>query len=891
MTSLITILIASVIQAPPLNLEFKRFTPADGFPMVAISGLTQDGDGNIWISNSENGAVYKFNGFTIDKIQAINAGRIFVSSRNEIYYIEAGQVTRISGDKKTVIPLKPTAQQWKYKIAELSDGNLFIAAPDANYRYNPDTGILSLADDIGIYEYISAVATSGENLYLATDKGKIYRKGKDSPPTLIHTADDKVTNLLPTRDDRLLVGTPSHGLWVIDTVPDGDKEFILDGNCTCVCLGSGNDLWIGTNTGMYIYDMEGRILRKIRRNDTDPSSLPHYSVRHIMMDNQGGIWIGTQYGGVCYWNPGRSHVTRLSSGTDQFHLSNPVASQILEIEDGRILIGTNNGLNAYNPATSIIKHYLLSSEDGYDDVKSILPIGKDRFLIGYYKSGLQLFNMNNGSFIHLNSPRSVYRILPDGDGTFLIGTEEMLHRYNLPSNTYSRLNRRSAMILQRDSKGRIWQGGNNSISLSDSVILEIPAVKCMLETRSGAFLIGSDNGLFRFEDGWKGPEKQRIQGLPDEAAINGMEQDDNGRIWIGTTNGLYTIGEDNVECLRFSTADGLATDYMYNYSHRKLRNGNLCFGGIGGVSIFDPGKMTESGSGCPAPVISSIKVHGDSFIPANRNGKITFKHSQNNIRFTFSVPDYIAQGSNLFRYRLYGFDSRWYDCGNDRTANYSNLPKGHYKLMVECSRNGKFWTPMKQPLDFKVKPVWFLSTLAVILEILLLLSCVAAVFIITIKRKELKAALEMKSLEDKHAQELGRLKALKFINASPRGATGSGKVIKEINKADERFLTKAISIVENNISNEKFNIDELASRMNISRMKLYTEMKRITGGSASDLIHKVRFTEACRLLVETDKTASEIAYDTGFSSPVYFSESFKKNFGCTPKDYARINKK
>ena len=64
MTIIKTLLLTAAIQASALNLEFKRFTSGDGFPMVSISGLSQDRDGNIWISNNESGAIYKFDGFS-----------------------------------------------------------------------------------------------------------------------------------------------------------------------------------------------------------------------------------------------------------------------------------------------------------------------------------------------------------------------------------------------------------------------------------------------------------------------------------------------------------------------------------------------------------------------------------------------------------------------------------------------------------------------------------------------------------------------------------------------------------------------------------------------------------------------------------------------------------
>ncbi len=109
------------------------------------------------------------------------------------------------------------------------------------------------------------------------------------------------------------------------------------------------------------------------------------------------------------------------------------------------------------------------------------------------------------------------------------------------------------------------------------------------------------------------------------------------------------------------------------------------------------------------------------------------------------------------------------------------------------------------------------------------------------------------------------------------------------NMMDEEFLTKAVSVVRNNLSNETFSTDDFAREMGMSRSNLHLKMKAITGESALDFVRRMRFNEACELLKENRWTIAEISYRVGFTSPSYFSTSFKKYVGCLPTDYQRHN--
>ncbi|EDP70855.1 putative regulatory protein, possibly two-component response regulator [Flavobacteriales bacterium ALC-1] len=96
------------------------------------------------------------------------------------------------------------------------------------------------------------------------------------------------------------------------------------------------------------------------------------------------------------------------------------------------------------------------------------------------------------------------------------------------------------------------------------------------------------------------------------------------------------------------------------------------------------------------------------------------------------------------------------------------------------------------------------------------------------------------------------------------------------------FLSEAKSLVLDNISNEQFGVSELADKMNMSRSSLLRKIKKQTNLSASKFIREIRLQKAAELLLETEHTASEIAFDVGFSNPSYFTKCYREYYGYPP---------
>lgn len=125
-----------------------------------------------------------------------------------------------------------------------------------------------------------------------------------------------------------------------------------------------------------------------------------------------------------------------------------------------------------------------------------------------------------------------------------------------------------------------------------------------------------------------------------------------------------------------------------------------------------------------------------------------------------------------------------------------------------------------------------------------------------------------------------------------KDTTGNSQSITQ-NLVDRKFIDKAMSVIGKNITNTDFKVDEFASEMQMGRTLFYNKVKTITGQTPNEFILSERLKRASEMLLnETHKNVSEIAYDTGFNSPRYFSMCFKNHFGVTPSKYvqSKINR-
>ena len=113
------------------------------------------------------------------------------------------------------------------------------------------------------------------------------------------------------------------------------------------------------------------------------------------------------------------------------------------------------------------------------------------------------------------------------------------------------------------------------------------------------------------------------------------------------------------------------------------------------------------------------------------------------------------------------------------------------------------------------------------------------------------------------------------------------QVLESVPSFNNTFIQEVIRLVDQNLQNPDFKIDDLAETMNMSRAVFYRKIKTFTGASPIDLVKEMRLKRALELLDADTYSLSEVAYQSGFSSPQYFSRVFKEQMQCTPNEYKR----
>ena len=125
-----------------------------------------------------------------------------------------------------------------------------------------------------------------------------------------------------------------------------------------------------------------------------------------------------------------------------------------------------------------------------------------------------------------------------------------------------------------------------------------------------------------------------------------------------------------------------------------------------------------------------------------------------------------------------------------------------------------------------------------------------------------------------------------------QGAQEAEKEISEshLEDRDKQFLKQLQAIIQKNLSDSEFGVEDMGQQIGLSRVQLYRKVKAMTGSSVVDLLRKARLAKARRLLETRSMSVSEVAYEVGFSAPSYFTKCFKEEYGMLPGDVGNVMK-
>ncbi len=104
------------------------------------------------------------------------------------------------------------------------------------------------------------------------------------------------------------------------------------------------------------------------------------------------------------------------------------------------------------------------------------------------------------------------------------------------------------------------------------------------------------------------------------------------------------------------------------------------------------------------------------------------------------------------------------------------------------------------------------------------------------------------------------------------------------NSMEQEFLNQLTELLENNLDDVHFGVEQLSDALAMSRSQMYRKLKALTGMTPTVFLRRFRLERAQELLIKGMGNVTEIAYEVGFSSPAYFTKCFSEQFGYLPKD-------
>ncbi len=528
---------------------------------------------------------------------------------------------------------------------------------------------------------------------------------------------NRITSLQTMPGNTLWIGTDGGGINIlnrtsgkIDHLSDGFDEHSLSSNSVyAIYRDKDFRMWIGTlRGGINIIDNVKERFQNISHNPTNPNSLINNFVKSVFEDTQHRLWIGTDGSGLSLWDHSRDHFDNFhyaprQSGT----LSSNFITSIKQDFTQKIWIATyGGGIDLFQPDTRTFKKYV-----GYDKANKPVSIV---FWILYedrqknlWASGLQdglfLYDRNSDRF-NLFDPslKNVLAINEDHEGTLWCGTFDGLVRIDKQGKKSSYFAKgKPVRAIHEDKKDNLWLG-----------------------TEVGLM-------LFNRQQGRVVKQYTTDDGLTSNNVLT-IEEDKNGCLWMGTYNGLCRFDVDNKLFTGFFESDGLKNkEFNFNASF-SLQNGDLAFGGINGLTLFNPQHILPVNS-TPNIVINDFKINGSlvsekpSYISAVQNSQIrslTIPYNEASLSINFSAIEFSSQEKISYRYMMEGWDKGWNDIGHIRNAVYTRLNPGEYIFKVNCTNSEGKWIKKEVALKVIILPPWYRTWWAYTFYLLVLVFCI-----------------------------------------------------------------------------------------------------------------------------------------------------------------------
>lgn len=554
----------------------------------------------------------------------------------------------------------------------------------------------------------------------------------------------------------ILIGTTSYGLYIWDKEKGmvrrpkgmtGENFSIMSiiPNTILPRYGEHSFLVGLENQGIKLYDADKESMSEIRFSNV-PFNTSGWKVHKLMEDYQGNVWVGAMQNGVMIIPKsmyGFRHIDLGQKSNAYDHnisvtsvISDGVRDCLWVGTDGGGIICTDNNGNSINLSAS-------NSALSNNSIMSLVLDKRGTLWVATYLGGLFTYTPEKGfrqfkeqkrlgtdKIYHLayNHDEDVLYAGTHGNGFAKIDTAEEKLLQLWDDDSYKWIS-----YLSIDSSGLLWIGTYNGPKAYDSrtdKITEYEIIKdksirvnSIFESKDGNIWIGTGEGLVCMN---RTTKEKKIYTEADGLACNSVSsilEDNDGHLWISTLNGLSRFHIESETFKNFHQHDGLQENEFNVRAAYKAENGRLYFGGINGLTAFNPHYVDNREKSIPSLYITNLNVMNKDvkYDPMNGGNNILDKHISEATQITlpndadifsveFSVLEYTNPKKVVYEYMMDGLEKSWNTpIKGSHNATYTNLPSGKYRLMIKAFYEGEPDKFSYKEIGIRVLPPWYMS--------------------------------------------------------------------------------------------------------------------------------------------------------------------------------------
>lgn len=714
-------------------------------------------------------------------------------------------------------------------------------------------------------------------------------------------------------------------------------------HASSLAVASDGRLLVGTLRGMDVFDEQHGTFEHWN-SSTVGEPMPSDFV-HCLMVREGQIWIGTETAGVVKLAPKPLMLQHYVHQPDKVtSLSRGPVNAMYAAPDGSLWAGTvEGGLNRKEGRGENFTHWSMFDLGlKYNSVSVLEPDVHDRLWIGSWGGGLNYISLSARDQVHhVTMPESMAPLTnyigslayDKYHDALWIGSNDGVFYYDLKTGVLKdpfKGNRtiRGCIGSHIDRDGNLWIGCllgafvvnlktptfshrlfRNKLNNPESPVVD--KICCFCEASDGTMWLGSNGyGLYKrvvSSDGkWTFEVLTTDDGLANNA-VKGIVEDEQGRLWITTDNGLSVFDPRTRTFNNYSENDGLPCQRFYWNSAVKGIDGAIYLGSMNGLTEVR-GENTDARHAAHLS-FTRLLVDNQEVTAANSDildadvsqaSCIRLHESNKSFTISFSTLTYGGESQGRYSYRLKGFDDEWTVLiPGENSVRYTTLKPGTYTFEVEYT-DGIDAEKSVISLQVVVKPYFWKSWWFMLLLMLLLMGI--AIWIYRLRMDKLRRQEAEKLLQpirrvldesDDPAQLQSRIQNIldnqQRLQKSYHRTVEADK--QETLRTTQSFMERATEVLEHNYMNSEFGINEFALALGMSRSLVSKRLNAETGQSTSQFIRNYRLSVARKLLLENfaKRNITEIAYKVGFDDPKYFTRCFTRKYGSSPSSYAEVD--